>query len=117
MSSEYCRAAETARLLGFAEPRLTTDIMNMRAASFVGGRDAVIQRARRVLATPPAPGMNRIVVGHGNLMRSATDAYPSEGGSGIFRPDATGERGFVIVAELSAEDWMRLAAAAHPEAQ
>jgi broad specificity phosphatase PhoE len=117
ISSEYCRAAETARLLGFGEPRMTTDIMNMRAASFVGGRAAVVERAQRVLATPPAPGVNRVIVGHGNLMRAATGAYPSEGGSGIFRPDAGDNRGFVIVAELAAEDWMRLANALHPEAQ
>jgi hypothetical protein len=41
LSSEYCRAAETARLLDVGEVKTTRDIMNLRAAAYVGGSEAV----------------------------------------------------------------------------
>lgn len=110
LSSEYCRAAETARLLDVGEVETTRDIMNLRAAAFVGGREVVIRRAQRVLSEPVSPGANVIIVGHGNLMQAATGAYVDEGGSGIYvaRPD--GDIQFQLVARLTAEDWIHLAA-------
>jgi hypothetical protein len=84
--------------------------MNMRAAEYVGGRQAVIRRARRVLSEPPPPGANVIIVGHGNLMRAATGAYTGEGGSGIYAPRAESGKGFELVARLSPDDWTRLKA-------
>lgn len=109
ISSEYCRAAETARLLDLGPVLTTPDIMNMRAADYVGGAEAVTRRARRVLSEAPPPSGNTVVVGHGNLMQAATGGYTGEGGSGIYRPAAGSERGFVDVAKLAAEDWKRLA--------
>lgn len=109
LSSEYCRAAETARLLDLGPVRTTRDIMNMRAAEHVGGREAVIRRARRVLSLPPMAGMNTVIVGHGNLMRAATGAYAGEAGSGIYMPAPEADGGFRLVGRLSAEDWTRLA--------
>ena len=109
LSSEYCRAVETARLMDVGPVATTRDIMNTRAAEHVGGLDAVIARAQRVLATLPPAGANTVIVGHGNLMRAATGAYPQEGGSGVFVPDPGAEHGFALVALLSAGDWLRLA--------
>ena len=54
--------------------------------------------------------MNVVIVGHGNLMRAATDAYPDEAGSGIFAPRKGSGKGFEIVAQLSPEDWHHLVA-------
>lgn len=110
LSSEYCRATETARLMALGLVRPTRDIMNLRAAAYVGGRDAAIARLRRALAKPPPPGGNVVIVAHGNLMRAATGAYPGEAGSGVFRSDRASELGFVLVAELAADDWLQLAA-------
>jgi hypothetical protein len=73
------------------------------------GREAVIRRAQRVLAQPAPEGANVIIVGHGNLMRAATGAYASEGGSGVYAPRAGSEPGFQLVGRLSPDDWMRLA--------
>ena len=109
LSSEYCRAVETAEALGLGPVEATRDIMNMRAAPFVGGRDAVVRRARRVLAEPAPAGRNVVIVGHGNLMRAATDAYAGEGGSGVYAVRADSERGFELVARLGPDDWSRLA--------
>ena len=110
LSSEYCRAVETAELMKLGPVQTTRDIMNMRAADLVGGREAVVRRAQRVLATRPPAGANVVIVGHGNLMRAATDAYPQEGGSGIYAPRGEIDRGFVLVGRLSSQDWARLAA-------
>jgi phosphohistidine phosphatase SixA len=109
LSSEYCRAAETARLMDLGLVETTRDIMNLRAMEHVGGREAVIRRARRILSGPPSPGTNVVIVGHGNLMRAATNAYAGEGGSGIYAPRPGSNEGFELVAELSAGDWTRLA--------
>ena len=108
LSSEYCRAAETARLMDLGPVETTRDIMNMRAAGFVDGREAVVRRARGVLAQTPPDGTNTVIVGHGNLMRAATGAYASEGGSGVYAPDPAAEHGFELVARLSPRDWVRL---------
>lgn len=110
LSSEYCRAAATARLLGLGPVETTRAIMNMRAAEHVGGHQAVIRRAQRVLSEPPPPGTNVIIVGHGNLMRAATGAYTGEGGSGIYAPEPESGKGFELVARLSPDDWTRLKA-------
>jgi phosphohistidine phosphatase SixA len=109
LSSEYCRAWETARLMDLGPVTKTPDIMNMRVVDYVGGRDVVIRRAQRVLARPAPEGANVIIVGHGNLMRAATGAYASEGGSGVYAPRAVSKPGFQLVARLSPDDWMRLA--------
>lgn len=109
ISSPYCRTVETARLMDLGEVKPTRRIMNMRAAALFGGREAVIRRARGVLSDTPPTGTNRVIVGHGNLMRAATDAYAGEGGSGIYRPKSDSEPGFVLVARMSPDEWFRLA--------
>jgi broad specificity phosphatase PhoE len=90
MTSQYCRTAETAREMGIGTVETTTEIMNMRAAGFLGGREAVAELARRVLATPPAPDSNTVLVAHGNLMQAAAGAYTGEAGAGVFRPQPDG---------------------------
>lgn len=96
--------------MGLGPVETTRAIMNMRAAEHVGGPEAVIRRARRVLSEPPPPGTNVIIVGHGNLMRAATGAYTDEGGSGIYAPTPESGKGFDLVALLSPQDWTRLKA-------
>jgi broad specificity phosphatase PhoE len=107
LASEYCRTRETAELMGLGPVRATRAIINMRVADFVGGPNAVIERARRVLATPPQTGTNTILVAHGNLMRAVTGAYSGEAGAGIFLPRSDGS--VRLVAQLSPEEWERLA--------
>lgn len=110
LSSEYCRTAETARLLDVGDVETTRDIMNLRAAAYFGGSEAVIRRAQRVLTEPVPPGTNVIIVGHGNLMQAATGTYVDEAGSGIYVVRPESEKQFALVARLSAEDWVQLAA-------
>ena len=106
-SSEYCRTRETAQYLGLGAVETTQAIMNMRAAAFVGGTDAVTERARHVLSVPPREGTNTVFVAHGNVMQAASGAYTAEGGAVIFAPE--GEGSFRIVAILAPAEWDLLA--------
>jgi broad specificity phosphatase PhoE len=110
ISSEYCRAVETARLLGLGPVETTRDIMNLRSSAYVGGDAKAAENARRVMAEAPSAAGNAVVAGHGNLIRAATGIYPGEGGAVVFRPDAKSANGLALVAEISPEDWGDLAA-------
>jgi broad specificity phosphatase PhoE len=110
LSSEYCRATETARLLDLGPVTKTPDIVNLRSASYAGGNEAAVQRARRVLAQPPAAGGNAVIVGHGNLISAAAGVTAGEGGGAIFKPASGSQNAFEIIARLDAEDWEKLAA-------
>ena len=105
-ASPYCRTVETARLLGLGPVQTTTDVMNLRAAEFFGGRGAVVSRARARLASVPEPGTNDVYVAHGNVARAATEVYPGEGECLVFRPDGAGA--FVFVGRMPPEAWRRL---------
>jgi phosphohistidine phosphatase SixA len=107
LSSPYCRCLETARLLGLGPVDTTLDVMNLRAASYAGGRAAVVANARRRLSSAPAPGTNTVIVAHGNVAREATPVYPGEGEGVVFRPGHGG--GFSLIARLPLEAWERLA--------
>ena len=49
LSSEYCRTKETAQLMALGAVKTTRNIMNMRVADMVGGREAVERCSTRVM--------------------------------------------------------------------
>lgn len=106
LASPYCRTVETAKLMNLGTVETTADIMNLRSASYFGGREAIVRRARARLAEAPPPGTNIILVAHGNVAREATPVYPGEAESVLFRPDGAG--GFVYVARLTPAQWQEL---------
>ena len=107
LASPYCRTMDTARLLGLGEVRPSNDVINLRVASYFGGREQVIATARRLLGTATVAGGNRVIVAHGNVARDATPVYPNEAEAIVFRPDGRG--GFTVVGRLSAAMWRALA--------
>lgn len=107
LSSEYCRARQTAELMDLGPVKPTVDIMNMRAAHLVGGRETVVDRARTQLGRLPDNDTNTLIVGHGNLMRAATGAYTGEAGAGVFEP--LGDGNFQLVAQVAPDQWTQLA--------
>lgn len=107
LASPYCRTVETASLMNLGQVKTTTDVVNMRVASYFGGRDAVAATARERLSTPPANGTNTVIVAHGNVARVATPVYPGEAEGVVFRPD--GEGGFQFVGRLTPAAWTALA--------
>ena len=107
LASPYCRTMDTARLLGLGEVRPSNDVINLRVASYFGGREQVIATARRLLGTATVAGGNRVIVAHGNVARDATPVFPNEAEAIVFRPDGRG--GFTVVGRLSAAMWRALA--------
>jgi len=110
LASPYCRTMETASLMEVGPVQASTDVMNLRSASYFGGREAVVSTARRLLSSPPPSGTNRIIVAHGNVAREATPVYPGEGEGLVFAPDGGG---FRLLGRLTPADWQRLAATAN----
>ena len=108
LASPYCRAVETASLMNLGELETTTDILNLRSSSYLGGREVVLRRARARLAEVPPTGTNIVLVAHGNVAREATPVYPDEGEGVVFRP--VGDGSFVLIARLTPERWEGLAA-------
>lgn len=106
-SSEYCRSRQTAQFMNLGRVETTRAIMNMRAASFVGGEEKLVKSAKQFLSNPPPEGTNAIFVAHGNLMRAISDAYTIEAGAVILKPK--GEGNIENVAVLDPADWKNLA--------
>ncbi len=107
LASPYCRTLETARLMELGSVETTTDVMNLRAAQYFGGRQAVAERARERLSVPPEPGTNTVLVAHGNVVRAATGEYPGEAGAIVFRPESDGS--LSSIAHVTPAQWTRLA--------
>ena len=106
LASPYCRTMETATLMDLGPVEASTEVMNLRAARFFGGREAIVETARRLLATAPAEGGNRVIVAHGNVAREATPFYPSEGEALVFTPDRAGE--FQLIGRITVSAWAEL---------
>ena len=103
LASPYCRTVETAELMRLGAVEATTDVMNLRVATYFGGRGAIVRSAQMRLSTKPATGTNTVIVAHGNVAQAATPVYPGEGEAIIFQPD--GEGGFRYIARIAPDDW------------
>ncbi len=106
LASPYCRTVQTAELMGLGRVETTTEVMNLRAAEYFGGRAAIVATARALLAQSPVPGTNTVIVAHGNVAREATPVYPGEAEGAVFRSDGAG--GFDYLGRISPADWARL---------
>ena len=109
VTSQYFRAIETGRLLGFGEPQPTADVSE-------GGQVVTpIENNRRTaamrkLAATARPGTNVVVVSH---KPNIVDAFGKdwfdirEGEISIFKPDGAG--GYRPVARVQADNGRKLA--------
>ena len=109
ITSQYFRAIETGRLMGFGEPQPTADVAE-------GGQVVTpIENNRRTaalrkLAGTELPGANLLVVTH---KPNILDAFGKdwfdvkEAEISIFKPDGNG--GYRLVARVQADDWAKLA--------
>jgi len=113
-TSKFNRAYETATLAGFKDVEKTVDLTlgGLIISPDEEGRRAEALRA--MLAVPPKPGTNTLLVTHKpNLLEALGKDWwdAREGEASIFRP----ENGrYVLVARVQMADWTRIAkAAAH----
>jgi broad specificity phosphatase PhoE len=105
-ASPYCRTVETAKLMQLGEVIESDEVMNMRAAGYVGGRSRIVETAQALLSSKPPQGGNRVIVAHGNVARESTPYYPGEGEGLVFQPDDAG--GFALRGRIRPSDWKRL---------
>ncbi|MBX3499710.1 MAG: histidine phosphatase family protein [Alphaproteobacteria bacterium] len=93
LASPYCRCMDTARL---AFGRVAPD-------EAVRGDKDKLPTLQRLLSTPPAPGTNRVLVGHGGAAGLLGEEFLREGEAMIVRPDG-GDK-FTMIARVRAESW------------
>lgn len=96
LASPYCRTMDTARL---AFGRVAPD-------EAVRGDKDKLPVLQKLLSTPPAPGTNRVLVGHGGAAGLLGDEFLREGEAMIVRPD--GDDKFTMIARVRAESWQQL---------
>ncbi len=93
LASPYCRTMDTARV---AFGRATPD-------PAVRGDKELTEQLRRLFATPPAAGLNRVLVGHGGGAGMLGDEFLREAEAMVVLPEG-GDR-FKMIARVRAESW------------
>jgi broad specificity phosphatase PhoE len=113
-TSKFHRAYETATLAGFKDVETTLDLTlgGLIISPDEEGRRAEALRA--MLANPPKPGTNTLLVTHKpNILEALGKDWwdVKDGEAGIFRPE-NGK--YILVARVPMSDWTRIAkVAAH----
>jgi broad specificity phosphatase PhoE len=103
LSSPYCRTRETAELaFGAFETELALNNAFINSAQ----RPRLYAMLKELLAQPPEPGTNVVLVTHGDNIGGASGVTVAEGEAAIFYPDGTG--GFMLAARLTADAWLAL---------
>lgn len=99
LASPACRAVETAWYAFGRVEGLESELMQLRGAPAT---------VRRLLATPPAPGTNTVIVGHVSNALAAVDLSPEEGEALVFAPGSGGQAR--LVARVLVDAWTSLSA-------
>lgn len=107
ISSEYCRAWQTADL-AFGKYAKNAALNFPKAEDYTPEQEARMKaQLTPLLVAVPARGTNTVIVGHDDLFEAATGIYPApQGMAYVVRPDGRG--GFELVANLLAEEWGKL---------
>ncbi|MBE9066218.1 histidine phosphatase family protein [Leptolyngbya cf. ectocarpi LEGE 11479] len=107
ISSEYCRAWQTADLaFGRYEKNAKLNFL-----PFEEYTDAQVEEMQAnvmpLLTAVPADGQNTVIVGHDDIFEAATGIYPDpQGLAYVLTPDGAG--GFDLVANVLPEEWAQL---------
>jgi len=107
LASEFCRCKETANL-AFARYKLEPMLTGVSRSAEAGPRrEQAIAALKKMLAAPPAPGTNTVLVSHGfNLWDAEGFHLGTQGEAAIYKPDGKG--GFALVARVLPREWMDL---------
>ena len=91
-------------MLAFGKAEKTLDLRGWPTSSADPDRYAPL---RRRLAAPPIPGMNTVLVGHGNPFRAvAGSPHLTEGEAAVIKP--LGGEKFEIAARIPLQQWTDL---------
>lgn len=103
-SSEYCRAWQTADL-AFGSYQTFAGLNFFPAAEYTDAQYAIMKAsALPVLVAPIAPGTNRVIVGHDDVMQSVTGIYPEPQGV-IYVLQQDGAGGVTVVGHINPDGW------------
>jgi broad specificity phosphatase PhoE len=101
LCSRFQRAHESAKLMSVGEPKPVDDVSAPASAKSDEEKQRRTEALRRLLATPPAPGKNTVIVSHNSNLRDAVGVELADVGEGevvVFQPG--GEGGFRKVARV-----------------
>ncbi|MDX2102678.1 MAG: histidine phosphatase family protein [Alphaproteobacteria bacterium] len=104
ISSEYCRAWQTADL-AFGRYRKNAALNFEKAAEYTEEQTAAMRsRLQPLLSQRPAPGKNTVIVGHDDPFEAATGIYPDPMGvAWVLRPDGNGR--FALLGQITPDQW------------
>lgn len=107
VSSEYCRAWQTADL-AFGRHRKDAALNFEPAEDYSAAQTAAMRdRLRPLLAAVPPARRNTVLVGHDDPFEAATGIYPEPMGvAWVVRPG--GADGFTLLGQIRPGDWVRL---------
>ncbi len=104
MTSQYCRAKETAKL---AFDKAGPQAVGALYYSLGLAKDEAAkagEELKKILATAPKAGSNTVLVGHTSNLKEVAGVWPKkEGGAYVFQPDGSG--GFKLVGLLEPADY------------
>jgi len=104
LASPFCRTMETARLI-FGHAEATPAARGGPARPETPERYADL---RKLLSTAVKPGVNLVIVSHGNPFAAvAGTPYLAEGEAAVIRPLEA--QGFAVVARIRKDEWESLA--------
>ena len=108
LASGYCRTMETARL-AFGRAQGLEVLLHPVYAPVPGAPVPPPYKERtdalkQLLATPPAPGANTVLVTHGENIKEAVGFEVAQGEATIFRPDGRG--GTSLAARVLPTGWL-----------
>lgn len=102
LSSEYCRAWQTADL-AFGVYTKTAALNFERAETYDETQTAAMRNRVTPLLSEPTNGV-RVIVGHDDPFEAATGIYPEpQGVAFLIRPDATGD--FEVLGRIAPDQW------------
>lgn len=104
LSSEYCRAWRTADL-AFGRHEKTPSLNFAPAENYSEAQIAQLREGvAPLLAAPPPPGLNTVIVGHDDPFEAATGTYPEPMGVAyVIRPE--GGEGFKVLGHIPPDGW------------
>ena len=108
-TSKFNRAYETAALAGFTDIETTVDLTLGQLVITVNEEGRRAEALRAMLAAPPKPGTNTVLITHKpNILEALGKDWwdVREGEASIFRPE-NGK--YVLVARVPMADWSRIA--------
>ena len=111
-TSQFYRAVETGKLLGFGTGTATADITEGGLIVSPNENNRRMQALRALIGTAPPAGTNVVIVTHKpNILDALGKDWfdVREGEASIFKPDGKG--GFTPVERVIAADWAKLAQA------